>query len=113
MADLVQDRAEGPWVYEPMVGELHQGEGIELRSESSQRNTAAEGRRRESRSHVGKRRWGRDRFGFAQAHERDLVAVERDAIATQQPISKLRLSLTEEFEIEIPNTFDGEHAIVR
>jgi hypothetical protein len=51
-------------------------------------------------AHVRERRRSRKRFGDADTHERSLVAIERDPVATHQPIPELRLALAEQLKVK-------------
>src|SRR5262249_44038074 len=64
-------------------------------------------------AHVTERGRGGNRSSLSETGERLLVAVSGDAVAPQQPVGKLRLSLAEQLEIEIPDPFDRLHPVMR
>src|SRR5262249_36284727 len=81
--------------------------------ETPQWNAAPKRCRRKAGPHVAERRRRRDRARRAETGIGDLVAVERDAIAAQQPVRVLALALSEELEIKVPNPLGRHHQTVR
>ena len=112
VADLVQDRAHRPRVDQPVVGQLHERERVELAAEPAQRDAAAERRGREAGPHVGERRRRRDAARVAEVHEHVLVAVERDPVAGDQPLAERALPLAEQLEVEVPDPLGGADPVV-
>src|SRR5258708_37540641 len=97
-----------------MVWKLHQWKGIDLLAQLLQRDAPAKSRRRKAGPHVRERRRGWNGLGHAQTHVGDLVTIEGDAVAAQQPfVVWFRLPLAEQFEIEIPYFLYGLNDPVR
>src|ERR1051325_1081973 len=101
----MQHRAERPWIRQAVIRKLNERERIELRSQTSKRNAASKRSWRKTGAHVGERRWCRHRLRCPHTAIRCLIAIHSDAIASEQPITKPRLALTEQLEVKIPNTF--------
>ena len=59
------------------------------------------------------RRRCRDRSGRADPRKAGLVAVERDAVAAEQPVRHSRLPLAEQLEVEVPDLLDALHPFMR
>src|SRR5262249_27217232 len=95
MSRLVQDRAERPGVHQTMVWQLNQWERIGAPSQPGQWHSAAEGCGSESRLHIAKGSWGRDRPRPSQPRVNILVAIERNTVTGQQLRGESGLALTE------------------
>jgi len=89
VTDLVQDGAECPRIHETMIRKLDQRKWIELPAKPPQRDPASERGRRKARAHVSERRRRRQWFGDAHSKKGGLIAIKRNPVATQQPISEL------------------------
>ena len=107
MAHLMKYRTKRPRIDHPVIWKLDQRERIQLAAESPERNAAPERSRREAGAHVREGWRCGDRPRDAQPGEGHLVTIQRDAIATDQPIGKLALPLAEQFEIKVPDSLDG------
>ena len=110
---VVQHCAERPRIHKAMVGQLNQGKRIELLSEPANRDAAPNCGGRESGLHVAERRRGRDGSCDTQSRVGGLVAIHRDAIASQQPLAVLSLALAEELKIEVPDFFNALNPLMR
>src|SRR3712207_7344692 len=67
-----------PGVDETVVGKLYEREGVQALPQLPERYAATEGRGREARAHVREGRRRGDGLRDVDAHEGDLITVERD-----------------------------------
>jgi len=105
--------AERPGINQPVIRKLYQRKRVQLQPQSAEWNSATKSRWRKTCPHIRERgrRW--NRFRSSETDERVLVTIKGDAIAAHQPVSKLRLSLAKQFKIEVPNSLDSSHPVVR
>src|SRR5207237_670808 len=85
----------------------------ELFAQARERNSAAKSRRREPGAHIRKwrRRGNASRYSYSKISR--AVAVERDAVTTQQPVGVTRLPLPEQLEVKVPDLLNTLHPVVR
>src|SRR5918996_3971565 len=95
-----------------MIGQLDEREGIELLAQTPQWNAPTEGRWGKASTHIGKWRRRRNGLGLAKTQISILIAVQRNSITAKEPVAKLRLPLSEQLKVEVPNTLDGLHPVV-